>query len=156
MLTLRVFQISDHIFLLRRLYEVSKAYPCDGGLHEHEISLTSTSPVEEGSFGSCWVGMFLGSHTVAMKTLRTRPGDNRADIVSSYEPSLNWFQYSDMVLHICSGFAAKQTSGNNSTIKIYFGLLAYIPSVTEPLWFHPGWRTEMRLPMSQLTQTQIA
>ncbi|KDQ11698.1 hypothetical protein BOTBODRAFT_449375 [Botryobasidium botryosum FD-172 SS1] len=55
---------------LAEAYSATKRYPTDT-LLECEVAKTQSQPSEEGGFGKCWEGLFLGRHKVALKCTRT-------------------------------------------------------------------------------------
>jgi len=56
--------------LLLSLYTMSKTYPWEPTLFDHEVICISISPMNEGEHNECWKGIFLGHYTVAMKRPR--------------------------------------------------------------------------------------
>ncbi|KDQ11701.1 hypothetical protein BOTBODRAFT_449467 [Botryobasidium botryosum FD-172 SS1] len=51
---------------LAQVYSATKCYPSDV-LHECEVAKSKSQPSGVGGFGTCWEGLFLGCHKVALK-----------------------------------------------------------------------------------------
>ena len=58
-----------YITLLSELYSTYHVYPTNPPISEHEVWTLNSAPSGQGGFASCWEGLFLGKHLVAMKTL---------------------------------------------------------------------------------------